>query len=399
MSQSDVFTLRTPCGFTIKDARGFNVAGGAIGRSLSWPLPATVAGATRTAVGDAAGWYLNPGVARWGDLLTDVEVAGPLAIGRDVAASNDWAPLFPCPRDAVGLPRRCVWLAPSPRASARGTWTPTRPPEEVAADQLWWPRLTAKDKPEQLPIWWRRDAGIDWLLDPRDGPMPARGPRTTGRIDMHLAIDQERLTAQSGKLFGLETQETLLRQGASFEEIGFRVQVTRNARNGNLPPPPASVWRFGGEARVAEAIPQTDPWSFPKEFESWVDSPRFRLLVVSPACFEHGWLPDGFRVGGSPPTFIKSLSLPGGSLRVTLRAAYVGRPVPLSGWDFVANAPKASRLLVPIGSVYYFEADRPLGIDDARALWLTSLQEKGTQEASDGFGLVVPGAWPTSHAD
>ncbi len=59
MAASEI-VLRPRDGLTIKDPRGFNVAGGTHARSMMWPLPATVAGATRTAIGFALGFPAEP---------------------------------------------------------------------------------------------------------------------------------------------------------------------------------------------------------------------------------------------------------------------------------------------------------------------------------------------------
>lgn len=395
------YTLRFPDGFTIKDARGFNVAGGTLGRSLPFPLPPTTAGAARTAIGAGAGWLSDPASAPWASLLDSVELAGPLAITRDLGASPDtWEPLFPRPQDALGFADRVVWLKPrKPSTRARACWSDDDTAR--ATDALWRPELDSPDKPLGLPDWWAQEDAMAWLGAPDAfndalyGGLVERSPKLETRLDMRLAIDPETRTARAGHLFGIETRETLATPHLGARELGVRLGITR-ATNANLPAP-GPVWRFGGEGRVAEvkAVP-IDPWAWPaKAYEGWAPSTCFRLLVVTPCAFATGWLPDFLEAASD--RFTGNLPLvDGSSLPVTLRAAAIDRPVPVSGWDFTAKsggAPKASHLLVPAGSVYYFESDRTLDPKDLSNLWLTSLQSAG-QPRRDGFGLVVPGAWP-----
>jgi CRISPR-associated protein Cmr3 len=76
---------------------------------------------------------------------------------------------------------------------------------------------------------------------------------------------------------------------------------------------------------------------------------------------------------------------------VILRAAFVPRPIHVSGWDMAAGAPKPTSRMVAPGAVYFFErADgEPFGEADARSLWLAAL---GTR-TEEGFGRVAPGVW------
>ena len=76
-------------------------------------------------------------------------------------------------------------------------------------------------------------------------------------------------------------------------------------------------------------------------------------------------------------------------VRLQLRAAAVGRPMALSGWDYVTRGPKATRFLAPAGSVYFFDV---LDGGDATGLHLASISDD-EQDRLDGFGLVLCGEW------
>lgn len=84
---------------------------------------------------------------------------------------------------------------------------------------------------------------------------------------------------------------------------------------------------------------------------------RFRLILVQPALFRNGWLPDGL----DPSTWRGELRAEepgnGGSRGIPVRlvSACVGRAVLFGGWDTVKKQPKPTVACVPAGSVYFFE--------------------------------------------
>jgi CRISPR-associated protein Cmr3 len=411
MSATVTRILTARDGFTIKDPRGFNVAGGVVGRTLPWPLPPTTAGAARTAIGAASGWLATGTPAQWTALLTGVAVAGPLAVVRAwLPAPSAWEALFPCPRDIVALPPepscaegdpkalRLRWLVPAPVPASEGEvcgdWTGGR--DGLATEALWRPRLPDRDKPCSLPSWWGREHALDWLLDPRSVEQRSKqlplGWRALSRLDIHLAVDPTRSTARTGFLFGLETQETLARRDTHWDELGIWLRV-----RGGEHPALSRSWRFGGESRWATAMdPGLDPFAFPRDryarHLAGGHVTRLRLLMMTPGVFAAGWRPDGFEATCDGIFLGRLDGLP--DVDFTLRAAFVPRAGAVSGWDYAKRGPKTSRLFVPTGAVYYLEVSRPLGLDDFARLWLTTIQRPATQEARDGFGLVVPGLWP-----
>jgi len=77
-----------------------------------------------------------------------------------------------------------------------------------------------------------------------------------------------------------------------------------------------------------------------------------------------------------------------------LRAAAVGRPLTLSGWDLKERAPKPTRRLAPEGSVYHLSLG---GTPEERRAWVQrtwwSAVSDNEQDRLDGLGLAVVGAW------
>lgn len=118
--------------------------------------------------------------------------------------------------------------------------------------------------------------------------------------------------------------------------------------------------------------------------ETIVSTGRARLVLLTPALFEKGVLP-GWN-GGAWPL--------GGSVKATVRAACVGRPAIVSGWDLAKGRPKPTKRLAPAGSVYFLELQGAK--DDLRQwcdeAWLHCVSD-AAQDRRDGFGLAALGVW------
>ncbi|MBE3575413.1 MAG: hypothetical protein IMW99_08215 [Firmicutes bacterium] len=151
------------------------------------------------------------------------------------------------------------------------------------------------------------------------------------------------------------------------------------------------VVRLGGESRLSFlqvrkcAGPTTDE---KRQIANTLDSQnsrqgplRFRLVLLQPARFRQGWLPDGLNP--------ESLS---GALRgvpVKLVSACLGKPVRQGGWDLANRRPKPTAAFVPAGSVYFFETTDPhcSGREIVEALH----DEKLGLQTKAGFGHVMVG--------
>ncbi len=142
---------------------------------------------------------------------------------------------------------------------------------------------------------------------------------------------------------------------------------------------------FGGERRLAQICENNEDkeraWpECPDEIREALTKTRYvRMVLATPALFTHGWKPGWEELGG---------------VRLTLKAAAVGRRVALSGWDFQKRGPKAVRWMVPAGSVFYFEVpdnNAPLLADQ----WLAPVSDD-EQDRRDGYGLALWGVWNPS---
>lgn len=161
-----------------------------------------------------------------------------------------------------------------------------------------------------------------------------------------------------------------------------------------------------------------------KHFSQISDGDKDKFLLkwtlLSPAFFNAGWIP-GFCTERKNEEIIKDgkVRLKAIPVRGTLTrdewrkkctnapkinaqlvAARIGKAITVSGWKINATekdgndgagAPKATRLLVPAGSVYYFECD---SAEDAEKLYV-ALHGKVKSDllGEQGYGLGVCSAW------
>jgi CRISPR-associated protein Cmr3 len=119
--------------------------------------------------------------------------------------------------------------------------------------------------------------------------------------------------------------------------------------------------------------------------QSLAGANQIRLVLATPAVFQHGWRPDWLKDGlvGSPP---------GAKIKLRLVGVSIGRWKAVSGWSLAPpRGPKPIRRLVPAGGVYFFTVveGEPTELENH---WLQSVSDE-KQAQRDGFGLAVWGAW------
>jgi CRISPR-associated protein Cmr3 len=374
-------------GLFCKDGRGWHTSASGRGHGLDWPWPSTVLGALRTAWGRAEEARSGTGFDRdaWRTRTANIALDRTLVLRRPHGAEWKGAyRVWPVPSDAIWLEGRAEVerLEPIPPALP----TLGRDDDE-AREALWRPRFADGAKPEPLPRWWSEAHFATWLSG---RPVPSRDPENAfampRRVQVHVGIRPEELTASEGVLFSHDVMETLERRAEW--AIGVEVSLP----GGDLP----SMATLGSDARLAalEPLPEAlfePPAPLLEAFRA--TSAGLRIVVVTPSCFEHSWLPDGFE----PRHGEYRGRLAGVAGELVLRAAFVPRPVHISGWDMAAGMPKPTSRMVAPGAVYFFErADGALlDEEDARPLWLAAV---GTR-TNEGFGRVVPGVWNPARSD
>jgi CRISPR-associated protein Cmr3 len=290
--------------------------------------------------------------------------------------------VWPAPLDALWLEGRHEVFPLQP--------IPSRVPtlgrdEDAARESLWRPALEEAGKPLPSPRWWRQDDFVAWLTgQPVSAQKPF--PATARRVQTRVGIRPETLTTDDGLLFSHDVLETL--ELRAEWAIGVEVSLP-----GGLPDT-AKVATLGSDSRLVriETLPEAlfaPPARLLEAFQA--GSRGLRIIAVTPLAFARGWLPDGFEQHDGQYVG----RLPGLPHDLVLRAAFVPRPLHVSGWDRAAHggkgAPKPTARMVAPGAVYFFERTdgQPFDASHARSLWLAALGAR----TEEGFGRVVPGIW------
>ena len=245
--------------------------------------------------------------------------------------------------------------------------------------------------PENIPAFWTWTELQSWLIAPEDRTVDLSSLGVCNlpvESRTHLALQSGERVGLDGMLFqtaglrflhkGANTLTprrfalSLWCQGAT---VAGRVLELRN----QLAP-------LGGERRLARWSQASAGWpDMPEGLrEAIVKNRRARLILLTPAMFKKGPLPDW---NGAPWPLRNNV-------KVTVRAAAVPRPEVVSGWDLEKGMPKPTRRLSPAGSVYFVELKGDS--EDLRRwcdeTWLTCVSDDA-QDRRDGFGLAVLGTW------
>lgn len=364
------FTLEPRDGMLVRDGRAMN---GTVGRSLAVPHPPTIAGLLRTRLGlDARGEFDKSKVSQ---LLEGVQTAGPL-LARLKADGEAIDEVFgPAPGD-------CAWFGSE--GAHQGHRLVLRAPNELVAGALTdlgadRPVLDLAGapgfaKPLAGPRHWRWSHLERWLKTKAEvwkTPMDETGLREFEReIRTHIAIDGASSTTEDGALFMTESRRLVTLEGGGNKPRAFvRWALLARVTSSAFPAPQAGLVPLGGERRGAFLAAQTvTTLACPSEIRSLRQGDRARVLLLTPAIFAEGALPAQIR-----------------GARVL--AGRVDRPETVSGWDFLARAPKPSRRMAPAGSVYWVEVP---SADWATETWLSCVSSN-EQDRRDGFGLAAVG--------
>lgn len=362
-----------------RDSRPYGNFPGAYARTLPFPLPQTVAGAVRTAVGRDLNWD-------WG---TD----GP-ALARQITV---WGPLlYACPRGGnweVHLPQPLDALVVGSSAQdvedklfSLRPMTPAELPPGAGTNLpagMWPLRVPTREKARDPARFWPLSAVWAWLAGRNPGKVRAiaglvRHVRTHVRMDDHG-------TAQEHGLF--HSESLVFPDKATKNRPAQALLLRARVPEAWTPDPFVTL---GGERGLAYLGSAPGTWpQVPQQLKAAVaGARRVRLYLATPGLFADGWKPGWLdtQLVGTPPG--------AGGVRLRLVAAAVGRKVWVSGWDMEKDQPKPMRAAVPAGSVYFFEV-----LDgDPTDLLRTSLESVADDPAdrSQGYGLAL---WGTGSAE
>lgn len=360
-----------------RDGRPFTAADSTetAARSLPLPLPSTIAGFLRTQIGRAerADWNNHEHLKN----LHGLQICAPLLVRGDEI-------VLPAPRDAVVFKKNDVAsvmrLEPRELTAGEGTNLPEGLlPLEVTEDV----------KPEPGYNFWTAQEMERWLLGEIFVPKEViPGLPTDTRV--HVAMDKQTGKGIDGQLYSVAYRTLESGNGVqNYQPWSIRARLS--LPNGQTP---ASIGLLGGEGRPVAVEVKDDlskywfdcPHAIKTAFDSLKAGHRVRMVLATPAIFQHGWKPGWLDRFGEQ-------HLPRGLSKVKLKlvAAAVGRREGVSGWNLRTNQPKAVRWMVPAGSVYFFEVE---GGDpkDLLESWLRPVSDI-EQDRKDGFGLAMWGVW------
>ena len=400
-----------------RDGRPFGGEAGERADTLNLPVPSTLAGFLRTKHGALNG--------DWAGVSDSIHVWGPLLM-------RNGGVVLPAPADAlvthpgrdrsrVSVTRLLPWSRAAFESAGAGTDIPGGmlpmkvPVSEKPAGgfEFWSWRNVAEwlgDAPQQTeyrevdlkPRCYRIEDGAATPPQAEDFEADLAPP-----VDyrVHVKMDGKTGTGEEGKLFSTSmvafekhAWERMERQ--SNVRFDLLCQVRGVEDESRILGPGV----FGGENRaavVSRAAPGYWP-ACPHALAARLASARrVRMLLATPAIFEHGWIPqwlDKTTKTGSPPGLK-------GRLALKLTAAAVPRRQAVSGWEISGagpGRPKPVRWCAPAGSVYFFEVVSGDPALLAGEGWLASVsddEETRTpgrtleKNRADGFGLALWGIW------
>lgn len=368
-----------------RDGKPFTVSPGARAQTLSFPMPATIAGAMRTHAGRKASGDFD--VHRISELMRNW-VRGPLLVELDKENNiRDW--LFPAPSDALLLKHDSDDKNRAHIVPLTVVGTPSDALSNLPDDlALVAPIEYANQKTHpKAPAFWRWEAYQAWLVEPKaqDAHLDVHGHPGPGReTRTRLGVNPDTYTAKDGALFvtsGLEFVHAPQEKEISYPKLdrvqtfGLVVETDALLQDG--------LDFLGRERRVAhwKSLPSQIP-KCPAEVRRKIAKSKYcRLILATPAVFNQGYLPDTRKFSRS-------------GVAVTVQALVNSRYQVVSGWDYEKNRPKPTRRLAPAGSVYFLKLD---GSEDAidhfiDEVWLQAVSDD-EQARRDGFGLALLGVW------
>ena len=367
-----------------RDGRSFSPTSGNRMTVKKWVPSSTLAGALRTLVGKANGGFDDKNIEK----LKKIEITAPLPYCNDTLfyptpADIVWQTFedsshisFPILPECIDKNEGCnlpLGLIPAMICNNSDDFKPSK----------------------NVPAWWSKNAICKWLADQKDF-FDEIEPDTDFMKPLqledrvHVKISPQSGTAEESMLFTTS--------GACFTNNGMSVKIavqcktvddaflsSFTGKSGYLP--------LGGERRLAHwqhTDKLNDMYKCPEDLIKALDNVKagdlVRMYLVTPAYFEGGWRPGWIddKLVGSPPAS-------NGRITLELVSVACGRCEYASGWSYESYSfgPKASRRLVPAGSVYFFrlkEGD-PEVLKD---LWMKPISDD-EGSCRDGLGTALWG--------
>ncbi|MCS7312432.1 MAG: hypothetical protein NZ742_05915 [Acidobacteria bacterium] len=328
-----------------RDARPFSPAEGGFAQSRFPPLPATVAGALRTYIGHALydGSFANLGTAD----TSPIRFLGPLIV------ENPDSPTVyvPAPADLLRPPdRKDAAVRLEPRSWPNWVDAAPQPPSSV----LFWTAYL--DKAEPLTGWitwadfwaWQNGKTLSSAVIRRASDFYEFEARPGIRMDSSRNV----VHPQGGAFYWVNYVR--LRLGIALL-VGLQRWTWPESEWSKLvehfQSTPEATLRLGGERRLAflRRAPESVTEELARLAKVVVASDSLGLWLLTPAVVE-----DPSQI----PFYIGPRDAPS-TARIQALVRASGPSVHV-GWDYVRNAPKPPRRLLPAGSVLVLQADQPI---------------------------------------
>jgi CRISPR-associated protein Cmr3 len=370
----------------VRDGRPFNATAGSRAKSLDFPFPSTLIGSVRTRIGLENGGDWSGFSKELIDEILQIEMFGALL--AEIKDDDSLEFFAPTPADSLYI---------KPEDEADKNLFPLVPLSEKYFSNLNEnldvklrllgiekdkdnPNKDVKGKPNSEVKFWHWSKFEEWLIKSESQKIESEKLGIGGLISdqrTHVKIDYERKSNIDGGLFQTRGLEFTTKDDRKRLTLALQLSDSKDLNEGLFP--------LGGERRVVR-------WSkkdceFPKCPQAVVDgikkSDHCRLILLTPAYFEKGFLPDEDKLGAK------------------VKAVAVNRSQVISGWDFKGRfdkqknrfipCPKPTRRLTPAGTVYFLEING----DVEKFIEQTWFKNIGDckQTKLDGFGLAVLGNW------
>lgn len=391
MTSNDMLVLR--------DGRPFGETGVFGGTSLYWPLPQTIAGMCRTAIGVQRDPDLFQDEAKTQEMLN-------IGIGQILPhLLSDKKPSFllPTPADMVftGEKEQQVHLLKFAKLSENEG-------SDIQSPDWLYPLLALKEKPAPRPKFLCQELATRYLqADPSVDDLHislndvVTGPITDTRI--HTAIDWRTNSVREGQLFA--ESSIYLVADALAEHSGLNQsygQLTMNIESKTLhrelslgfnlnglwenEEPPSTMYCGGERRRVSVLLTEDTLYPDPPVD---LENQQFVKLVLTTHGDFGGWAPQ-WLVPDADKNLCPWVQEPRSGVTLRLRSAVLAGWVGASGWDYAKKQPKAFRKLVRPGSLYLIELKNPNESSLlTKKIWGQSLCTKGSQSERDGYGQAV----------
>ena len=257
-------------------------------------------------------------------------------------------------------------------------------------------KITKDIKPFKGPAFWSQKMLIKWLTEDFSEKfvIPESFELEKGFLNaipketrVHVKIDPQTYSSEEHMLFSSESLSLP-------KDIRFCVWISSKEKKVNdIFSKLSIVHPLGGEQRLAmfDTLENKNFLQCPEEVTTSIGNKKtLRMIIVTPAIFNNGWLPewlDKDTLEGTPPGLDTS------KIILKLSGACIERWKAISGWGLEKGkvGPKAIRRLVPPGSVYFFNLISGNG-QELEKLWLKSVSDM-EQDRKDGFGITLWGVW------